>query len=204
MEIEKRKTPKFEPGEDADAEAMVLQGALAAFIPTLTGKVSDEQSSSMQDTPRRFVKALVELTEGYEMNPEEILTRVFEQEFDEMIVVSDIDFTSLCEHHLLPFIGTATVGYIPNGSVVGLSKIPRVVDCYARRLQLQERMAVEIADAIETVLKPQGVGVILKAAHQCMSCRGVRKPGARMITSVLRGEFKSDPTVRAEFLAFKN
>jgi GTP cyclohydrolase I len=163
--------------------------------------MTDDQKRSVEDTPKRFIKSLIEQTSGYELDPNKILERRFDQQFDEMIVVKDIDFNSLCEHHLLPFIGQATVGYIPNGQVVGLSKIPRLVDCFARRLQLQERMAVEIADAME-ILNPLGVGVILEAKHQCMSCRGVRKQNASMVTSVLRGKLKEDERARAEFLQF--
>lgn len=157
------------------------------------------------DTPARFVRAMLEMTSGYSDSPEEILDRQFDGEnCDEMVVVSKIDFTSLCEHHLLPFIGSATIAYIPNGFVVGLSKIPRLVDCYAKRLQMQERLTVEIADALEKQLKPKGVGVILTARHQCMSCRGVKKQNAEMHTSVLRGVIKSDDKARAEFLQFRN
>lgn len=177
-------------------------GALEALLVELNPGMDAAQARSMADTPSRVIKSLLEQTEGYSQDPGQILERSFEQDFDEMIVVKDIDFTSLCEHHLLPFIGKATVGYVPTGKVVGLSKIPRLVDCFAHRFQLQERMAVEIADAMETHLKPLGVGVIIEAKHQCMSCRGVKKPGASMVTSVLRGKFKADPTVRAEFMKF--
>lgn len=159
----------------------------------------------IRETPARFVRAMLEMTSGYSDSPEEILDRQFDGEnCDEMVVVSKIDFTSLCEHHLLPFIGSATIAYIPNGFVVGLSKIPRLVDCYAKRLQMQERLTVEIADALEKQLKPKGVGVILTARHQCMSCRGVKKQNAEMHTSVLRGVIKSDDKARAEFLQFRN
>lgn len=180
-----------------------VEVALARLLPEIVGEsLSEDQRRSIADTPARFIKALAEQTNGYLMDPEKILERRFDQKFDEMVVVQDIDFTSLCEHHLLPFIGTATVGYIPNGQVVGLSKIPRLVDCYAHRLQLQERMAVEIADAMEEHLQPLAVGVILSAQHQCMSCRGVRKINAKMVTSVLRGRFKTDASARSEFLKF--
>lgn len=186
-----------------DAIVVVMENNLATLLSQIIGKgISDDQARSIKDTPKRFLKALFEQTAGYQEDPKEILTRTFDQKFDEMIVVRDIDFNSLCEHHLLPFIGKAHIGYVPNGSVVGLSKIPRLVDCYARRLQLQERMAVEIADALEEHLKPRGVGVILEAQHQCMSCRGVKKANAVMVTSVLRGRLKEDPSARAEFLRF--
>jgi GTP cyclohydrolase IA len=181
---------------------VAVEKSLADLIRQIVPVMSEEQERSTADTPKRFVKALNEQTAGYREDPEKILERRFDQQFDELIVVSDIDFSSICEHHLLPFIGQATVGYIPNGSVVGLSKVPRLVDCYARRLQLQERMAVEIADALETYLKPLAVGVILVARHQCMSCRGVKKQNAKMVTSVLRGRLKTDASARAEFLKF--
>jgi GTP cyclohydrolase I len=174
---------------------------LGKLIEQLVPDLSDDQRRSTEDTPARFLKSLFEQTRGYLEEPRSILSRCFDQEFDEMVVVKDIDFNSVCEHHLLPFIGKATVGYIPNGQVVGLSKIPRLVDCFAHRLQLQERMAVEIADAMG-ILRPLGVGVILEAKHQCMSCRGVKKQNASMVTSVLRGKMKEDERARAEFLQF--
>lgn len=192
------------PQTSRDKAKTQLKISLARILPRIIGKaITPDQKRSIENTPDRFIKALFEQTKGYQDNPEDILTRTFDQSFDEMIIVRDIDFTSLCEHHLLPFIGRAHVGYIPSsGAVVGLSKIPRLVDCFANRLQLQERMAVEIADALETHLNPLGVGVILEAQHQCMSCRGVKKQNAKMVTSVLRGNIKSDPSARAEFLKF--
>lgn len=176
---------------------------LADFLGALTDPhVDDDQKDSMIETPKRWVKMMAEQTAGYHQSPKEILSKRFKQSFDQMIVVKDIDFTSTCEHHLLPFVGKAHVAYIPSigGSVVGLSKIPRLVDCFARRLQIQERMTQQIADAMDEHLEPMGVGVIIQAEHQCMSCRGVRKAGASMITSALKGEFMTDPQVRAEFL----
>lgn len=188
---------------DTTAAQAAITIGLAKLLPSIIGDaITEDQERSIEDTPMRFLKALFEQTVGYSQDPEKILERRFEQQFDEMVVVRNIDFTSLCEHHLLPFIGTATIGYIPNGSVVGLSKIPRLVDCYARRLQLQERMAIEIADALDKYLTPLGVGVILEAQHQCMTCRGVRKQNATMVTSVLRGRMKDDSCARAEFLRF--
>jgi len=196
--------PSLGVGALSEKVTKELEAWLSAFLNELTGQISDDQFRSMQDTPKRFIKSMIEQTQGYEMDPAKILERRFDQKFDEMIAVPGIDFHSTCEHHLLPFIGQATVGYIPNGSVVGLSKIPRLVDCFAQRLQLQERMTVEIADAMETHLQPRAVGVILVAQHQCMSCRGVKKQNAKMVTSVLRGRFKEDPSARAEFLKFLN
>lgn len=188
---------------ERDNATAAIEVGLANLLPLIVGEgLTEDQRRSIADTPKRFLKALFEQTSGYHVDPEKILERRFDQDFDEMIVVKDIDFTSLCEHHLLPFIGKATVGYIPHGQVVGLSKIPRLVDCYAQRLQLQERMAVEVAAAMEKYLEPLGVGVILEAKHQCMSCRGVKKAGASMVTSVLRGRMKTDSSARAEFLRY--
>lgn len=163
----------------------------------------DPTREGLLDTPKRVVKALTEMTAGYLLDPAQVLGTTFGDTCDEMIVVSPIEFTSTCEHHLLPFTGTATVGYVPGDRVVGLSKLPRLVDLFAHRLQIQERMTNQIADAIEEHLRPRGVGVILSAHHTCMSCRGVRKQGTQMTTSALRGYMKDDPKARAEFLAFR-
>ena len=152
------------------------------------------------DTPRRVLDSLAEMTNGYRADPAEHLGVVFPDTCDEMVVVTGIDFTSLCEHHLLTFSGTATVAYIPDGQVVGLSKLARVVDVFAHRLQVQERLTEQIAEAIETHLQPAGVGVVIEATHSCMTCRGVRKPGATMVTSALRGAIKDKAAARAEFL----
>lgn len=159
----------------------------------------DAARDGLQDTPRRVLSALKELTTGYKDSPQEILSTVFEEEYDEMVLVRDIPFWSLCEHHMLPFHGTATVGYIPAGKVVGLSKIARLVQCFAKRLQIQERMTNQIAREIEEWLKPQGVGVIVKASHTCMAMRGV-KAAAEMITSSMLGAFRDKPEARQEFL----
>ena len=161
----------------------------------------DPNRDGLKDTPRRVLAMYRELTAGYEMNPADLLTRTFEETSDELIVLDGIEFTSLCEHHLLPFIGTATIGYIPRDRVVGISKLARLVDCYARRLQVQERMTRQIAEAMMAHLKPEGCGVVLVAHHSCMGCRGVRKPEARMITSALHGVLRDKPEARSEFLA---
>lgn len=160
----------------------------------------DVDSDALRDTPRRVAESLRELTEGYGQDPREILNRTFDVPHDEMVVVRGIEFWSLCEHHLLPFHGHATIGYLPQDKIVGLSKLGRVVQVFARRLQVQERMTDEIAHAIEDVLEPIGVGVVVTAQHTCMAMRGARL-GADMVTSCLLGKFRSDPTVRAEFLA---
>jgi GTP cyclohydrolase I len=141
------------------------------------------------------------MTEGYHQDPREVIgSALFEQEFDEMVLVRDIEVYSLCEHHLLPFFGKAHVAYIPAGRIVGLSKIPRVVDLFARRLQVQERLTMEIAGALDEVLKPKGVGVVIEAAHLCMMMRGVQKQNSTTVTSCVTGSFKSDERTRAEFL----
>lgn len=162
----------------------------------------DPKREGLIDTPTRVIKALREMTEGYSQDPKEILARVFTADpNDEMVVVRNIEFASLCEHHMLPFTGTATVGYIPReGRVVGLSKIPRLVNCYARRLQMQERLTYQVAHAMDKNLSPIGVGVVLQAFHTCCALRGVRAT-TQMVTSCLLGRFRTGPQVRSEFLA---
>jgi len=158
------------------------------------------QREGLQKTPHRFAKALHFLTEGYHQDPKEILNQaLFSSSNDEMVVVRDIEFYSLCEHHMLPIIGRAHVAYIPDGKVVGLSKIPRIVNLFARRLQIQEQMTEQIADAISETIKPQGVAVVLHARHMCMEMRGVQKINSTTVSSALRGLFKSDQRTRNEF-----
>lgn len=163
----------------------------------------DPTRAGLIDTPARVIRALQEMTSGYSDDPAALLSTQFPDDYDEMVVVRGVEFHSLCEHHLLGFAGTATVAYIPSPGlgVVGLSKLARLVECYARRLQVQERMTMQIAEAIETHLSPVGVGVVVRARHSCMGCRGVRKPGAEMVTSALRGAMRDDAQARAEFLA---
>ena len=152
-------------------------------------------------TPGRVARSFEFLTQGYELDPQKILNEaVFEESYNEMLIVKDIDFYSLCEHHLLPFFGRAHVAYVPNGKIVGLSKIPRLVEMYSRRLQVQERLTNEIARAIEKVLQPRGVAVIIEARHLCMMMRGVQKQNSYAISSAMLGEFESDPKTRAEFV----
>ena len=155
----------------------------------------------LHKTPHRVSKAMRFFTQGYEQDPAEILTgALFDVDYDELVVVRDIDFYSLCEHHMVPFFGRVHVAYIPNGKVVGLSKIPRTVEIFARRLQVQERLTMDIAQTIEAVLKPKGVGVVVEAKHLCMMMRGVQKQNTFAITSSLRGAFESDPKTRSEFM----
>jgi GTP cyclohydrolase I len=161
----------------------------------------DPDREGLQRTPTRVATALAWLTRGYTMTAaEEIGSAVFEEAHQNMVLVRDIGFYSLCEHHILPFFGTIHIAYIPDGRIVGLSKLPRIVEVYARRLQVQERLTDQIASALEEVLRPAGVGVVIEAEHMCMAMRGVEKQGARTITSALRGAFRDDARTRDEFL----
>jgi GTP cyclohydrolase I len=160
----------------------------------------DPKREGLVKTPHRVAKALKFLTEGYSQNPSEILSKaLFGSSNDEMVLVRDIEFYSLCEHHILPIIGRAHVAYIPDGKVVGLSKIPRVVNLFARRLQIQEQLTEQIADAISETIHPKGVAVVIHARHMCMEMRGVEKINSTTVTSALRGLFKSDLRTRNEF-----
>ncbi len=164
----------------------------------------DVQREGLVDTPKRVYKAYKYFTQGYKQDPKEVLNQaLFESSNNEMVIVRDIEFYSLCEHHLLPIIGRAHVAYIPNGKVVGLSKIPRLIEVYARRLQIQEQLTEQIADAINNVVQPKGVGVVLQARHMCMEMRGVQKAYSSTITSALRGIFLKDKT-RKEFFDIIN
>jgi GTP cyclohydrolase I len=161
----------------------------------------DPERQGLRATPTRVSKALRQLTDGYGVRPEDVIAgAVFDQDYDEMVLVKDIPFYSLCEHHMLPFFGRCHVGYLPKGKVVGLSKIPRLVGVFAHRLQLQERLTNDIAEALNSTLLPKGVGVVVEARHLCMEMRGVEKPGGQMITSCMLGTFRRDPRTRAEFL----
>jgi len=163
----------------------------------------DPAREGLVGTPDRVVRAYEEFFGGYESDPVEILTRTFEEiaDYDEMVVLKDIRFESHCEHHLAAIIGKAHVAYLPNARVVGISKLARIVDAYARRLQIQEKMTAEIANAIDQVLQPKGVAVVIDAAHQCMTTRGVHKPGVSMVTSRMLGAFRDNDSTRKEFLA---
>jgi GTP cyclohydrolase I len=163
----------------------------------------DPRREGLRDTPARVIRAYEEFFRGYEQDPREILARTFSevQGYDEMIVLKDIRFESYCEHHMVPIIGRAHVAYLPSKRVVGISKLARLVDAFAKRLQIQEKMTAQIADTLDEVLQPLGVGVILEAAHQCMSTRGVHKAGVSMVTSRMLGAFRDDPSTRREFLA---
>jgi GTP cyclohydrolase I len=161
----------------------------------------DTERDGLRKTPARVETALRWLTQGYDVSVQDVVgDGVFEEEHDEMILVRDIELYSLCEHHMLPFFGRAHVAYIPDGRLIGLSKLPRIVEVFARRLQVQERLTDQIADAVMEVLEPQGVGVVIEAAHLCMMMRGVEKQNSRTVTSAVRGIFRKDPRTRAEFL----
>ena len=160
------------------------------------------RGKSLAKTPERWRKAMEFFTSGYDQNLTKIVNGALDPtKSEDMVVVRDIEFYSLCEHHLLPFFGKAHVAYVPNGKIIGLSKIPRIVDMFARRLQVQERMGREVADALDAVLKPKGVGVIIEANHLCMMMRGVAKQRSTVATSHMKGVFKSDQQIRQEFLA---
>jgi GTP cyclohydrolase I len=163
----------------------------------------DPSREGLRDTPARVTRAYEEFFAGYGQDPAEILKRTFSEVegYDEMIVMSDIRFESHCEHHMVPIIGKAHVGYLPDKRVVGISKLARLVEVYARRLQVQEKMTVQIADTLQEILQPRGVAVVIEAAHQCMTTRGVHKPGVGLITSRMVGAFREDPSTRREFLA---
>lgn len=168
----------------------------------LEGLGEDPDREGLQKTPERVEKALRFLTHGYEQDVDELVNdALFTVEYDEMVIIRDIEVYSLCEHHLLPFFGKAHVAYIPNGKVVGLSKIPRLVDMFARRLQVQERLTVQIAEAIESKLRPRGVGVVIEAMHFCMLMRGVEKQNSLAVSSCMRGAFRDQLQTREEFLS---
>jgi GTP cyclohydrolase IA len=171
----------------------------------LEGIGEDPEREGLRNTPQRVARMYQELLSGYTTDPKALVNgALFHAEYDEMVIVRDIDFASLCEHHMLPFIGHAHVAYIPKDKVIGLSKIPRIVDMFARRLQIQERLTREIADFLTETVEPQGVGVVIEAHHMCASIRGVKKSDARMVTSAMGGVFKRDARTRGEFMQHLN
>jgi GTP cyclohydrolase I len=180
-----------------------MEKKLEEAIRTILIEVGEDPTrKGLSMTPGRVARALREMTAGYKIDVSKLIEgALFESDYDEMVLVRDIEFASLCEHHLLPFIGFVHVAYIPNGRIIGLSKIPRIVDAFAKRLQVQERMTVEIADFLENNLDPLGVAVVIEALHTCSMIRGVKKSQARMATSAMRGVFREDPRTRAEFLS---
>ena len=185
------------------AERPTRQQAEEAVRTLILWAGDDPSREGLRDTPARVARAYQEFFAGYGQDPAEILKRTFSEVegYDEMIVMSDIRFESHCEHHMVPIIGKAHVGYLPDKRVVGISKLARLVEVYARRLQVQEKMTVQIADTLQEILQPRGVAVVIEAAHQCMTTRGVHKPGVGLITSRMVGAFRDDPSTRREFLA---
>ncbi len=173
-----------------------IERAAASIIEAIG---EDPRREGLVDTPRRIAAMYVEFLDSGDQEPSEVLATGFEEGHGEMVVLKDIPFYSICEHHFLPFYGTAAVGYLPNGRVVGVSKLARALDILARRLQLQERLTTQLADAIEEALRPEGVGVIISAEHMCMSLRGVKKLGSRLVTSASRGLIRTEEATRREF-----
>jgi GTP cyclohydrolase IA len=176
---------------------------LAAVTVLLRWAGDDPEREGLRGTPDRVVRAYEQFFGGYDIDPKQLLERTFEEVegYDEIVLLRDIRFESHCEHHVMPIIGKVHVAYLPNKRVVGISKLARVVDAYARRLQIQEKMTAQVANTIEEVLRPQGVAVVIEASHQCMTTRGVHKPGSTMITSRMLGRFRSDPRSRREVLS---
>jgi len=197
-------TPLPRPGSTSPADAArPSQDEAEAAIRTLIRWAGDDpKREGLLDTPARVARSYRELFAGYETDPREYLERTFEEVggYDQLVILKDIRFVSFCEHHMLPVLGRAHVGYLPTDRVVGISKLARVVGGFARRLQIQEKMTAEIADAIDEVLRPQGVGVIVEGEHSCMTMRGVHSTGSALITSALRGVVRDDPRTREEFL----
>lgn len=187
----------FESLNEAAAQSSI-ESAVRVILEAIG---EDPERQGLERTPHRVAKAFAELTSGYHVNADALVNdAVFDVSYDEMVLVKDIDFYSLCEHHMLPFYGRAHVAYIPNGKVIGLSKIPRVVEMFARRLQVQERMTQQIAEFLQETLHPQGVAVVVEGQHMCAAMRGVKKANTRMTTSAMLGSFKHNPQTRAEFL----
>ena len=186
---------------EAPADTTEPKPILLEAIRTIIREIGeDPDREGLRDTPERIARMYGELFEGLHMDPVEVLSVGFEEGHDEMVILKDIPFYSMCEHHFLPFHGAAHVGYLPDGRIVGLSKLARAVEIFARRPQVQERLSSQIADCIETVLGAKGVGVVVQAEHLCMTARGVRKPGTKMVTSAMRGKFRDEDKTRQEFL----
>jgi GTP cyclohydrolase I len=194
-------------GHAVAAKAGSLAGASTQeiYAELLARLGEDPMRDGLLKTPERVEKSMDFLTQGYTQSVDEVLhDALFDVDYDEMVMVRDIEFYSICEHHMLPFFGKAHIAYIPNGKVVGLSKLPRIVDVFARRLQVQERLTTEISEAIEKAIHPQGVGVVIEAQHLCMMMRGVEKQSSLTVTSSLRGVFKTQTQTREEFLTLVN
>lgn len=187
-----------EQESEADHKSELLESLYGQIIESIG---EDPNRQGLAKTPLRAAKALEFLTSGYHQDVNKILNEaIFDENCDDMVIVKDIEFFSLCEHHILPFWGKCHVGYLPLNRVIGLSKIPRIVDMFSRRLQVQERLTREIAEALEAALEPAGVGVVMEAQHMCMMARGVEKQASKMTTNTMRGAFREDSSTRAEFL----
>ena len=199
-----RGRPKGSAHNNLTGRKRPSQAEAEAAVRTLIEWAGDDPGrEGLVDTPNRVVRAYEEFFAGYYEDPVAMLTTTFEEtaDYDEMVVMRDIKLESHCEHHIVPILGRAHIGYLPSDRVVGISKLARVVEVFAKRLQIQETLTAQIANTIQEVLKPHGVGVVIEAAHQCMTTRGVRKPGVSMVTSRMLGAFRDDPTTRQEFLA---
>ena len=201
--IEEQAFGRYAIDLDSDSEAEVYDSEMEAIVRgMLTRLGEDPDREGLKRTPLRVAKAMDFLTSGYRLNADEVVRRaMFSEDCEEMVIVRDIEFYSLCEHHMLPFFGRAHVGYLPKGKVVGLSKIARVVDVFARRLQVQERLTNQVAEALMTTLDPHGVAVVMEASHTCMMMRGVQKQNSTTVSSSMRGTFEQDARTRAEFMS---
>jgi GTP cyclohydrolase I len=194
----------YAPSFEAESDEEVYEEGKERLVRAMLQEIGEDPSrAGLRRTPLRVAKAMDFLTSGYQLSAEAIIKgAVFEENCEEMVIVRDIEFYSMCEHHMLPFFGHAHVGYLPNGKVVGLSKIARVVDVFARRLQVQERLTSQIADALMAHLGAHGVAVVMEASHTCMMMRGVQKQNSSTVSSAMRGTFAADARTRAEFMAF--
>jgi GTP cyclohydrolase I len=205
MNNDRPNRPRRAPAADADSQgpagAVDQRRIQQAVRDILLAVGENPDREGLRETPERVARMYAELFAGLRQDPREVLQKTFTQKYDEMVLVKDIGFASLCEHHLLPFVGKAHIAYLPNGKIVGLSKLARAVEMLARRPQVQERMTEELADLIMQELEPRGVGVVVEASHTCMTIRGVRNPGSICTTSAMRGAFQANQSTRAELMA---